>query len=121
MTDRAGPPWPRLQMPAGRSRAGGRSFSWGDAPANADCHGRAADIVKHENARWAQIIYQAVFLGFGVTISSTSDGGAVSLTILADGHVNKKYAADPEALTSLLDQLQERFAGMMGGATGSDR
>lgn len=45
--------------------------------------------------------------GNAVTLGRTSDGGALSLTLLAGGERLKKYAKDADELASLLKALGE--------------
>lgn len=44
--------------------------------------------------------------GEGFTLSRTRDGGAVCVAVLSDGVVSKWYAATPDELCELLEELR---------------
>lgn len=46
-------------------------------------------------------------LGNAITFGRTSDGGAVSVTLLAGGQRHKLYAADEDALSAILTRLRD--------------
>jgi hypothetical protein len=93
----------------------GRS-NWDDGPGrvNADHRGYAPltergrtgsaseALAGVEPALLLECLCAAVAAGSGVTISATSDGGALSLTLLDDRGRYRDYAPDTEAVTRAL-------------------
>lgn len=87
---------------------------WGDGASAGGPRERAAAIVGSGGARWCELLQAVVSAGYGLTVSATSDGGAVSLALLVDGQPHKRYANEPDALAGLMEVLLERLSAPAG-------
>jgi hypothetical protein len=53
------------------------------------------------------VLAAVVLAGAGITVSGTTDGGAVAITLLRDGKLEKKYAGSAEDLEELLAAVHD--------------
>lgn len=85
----------------------GRLFAFGGSSGRDRGGERASSLIEGVGARWAEVLAAVVLSGSGLTVSSTSDGGAVAISFLHDGKVEKKYAANDVDLEGLLSAVQD--------------
>ncbi len=60
-----------------------------------------------------------VSLGALVSLGTTSDGGALGVTVTVDGRWRREYFRDAEALVSWTAQALEAVSGALGGGDAS--
>lgn len=68
---------------------------------------RASIVAASAGETWGNVLSLVVAAGWGITISGTRDGGALSLSLLQDGEPIKQYATDSQELGALLQDLKD--------------
>lgn len=69
---------------------------------------RVAGIVKVDSKLWVAAIECCLAAGLGLLFSSTSDGGAVSITLYDGNDRSRSYATSPEELADMLAIVRDR-------------
>lgn len=81
-------------------------LGWGDVPTEPSGASRVSALVEGAESEWVGILGLVVESGYGLTISATRDGGALSLSLLTDTGPLKRYASHPDELAQLLGGLR---------------
>lgn len=69
--------------------------------------GRLGDIVRVDPKSWVEAIERSLLVGTGLLISSTSDGGAVSITVYEGSERRRSYCATADELTEALAAVRD--------------
>src|SRR4029450_95270 len=104
---------PRQEPTEGAVHAGSRGFRVLPEPGS---NGPRTDAITagHDKA-WLDALRACLRCGIGVLISSTSDRGAISVTIFVGNQRQRSYASDNDEFDDLLTNLGELAAGRGGG------
>lgn len=85
---------------------------------------RLAGILEVDPALFSECILSALAAGRGVLLASTSDGGALNVTLFEGDERSRTYASTPEefseALIALRGASEARRSGRRGGTTERD-
>jgi hypothetical protein len=69
---------------------------------------RVASIVEVPDLVWLAAIKTTLVAGLGLMLASTSDGGAVSLTLYDGDERRRSYASSPEELVAALEAVRDQ-------------
>jgi hypothetical protein len=75
--------------------------------------GRCVDVVALFDSEAARLLCECVQLGALVSLSTTSDGGALGVTVTVDGRWRREYFRETEPLTEWFQGAQAAVAEAM--------
>jgi hypothetical protein len=81
--------------------------------------GQQVDLDGVLDAGNLDLVIMLVRLGTLVSIATTSDGGALGVTVTSDGRWRREYFRDPEPLRDWLSGAAEAVRALAGSATAS--
>lgn len=79
---------------------------WGTAPPQENGSSRVRMLIDQVGTDWADLLALVADCGYGLTVSATRDGGALSLSLLTDTGPQKRYAGHPDELVELITALR---------------
>lgn len=90
-------------------------LAWGEPAPSDSGASRTRMLIEGAETHWTDLLALVTECGYGLTVSATRDGGAVSLSLLTDGGPQKRYAGHPDELESLLTQLRSYLSQIRQG------